>query len=129
MRKDIEFHTAWNGEHGDAEVKWSLGTLQPGERRTVQLVIRANTAGDRKPGDCHADHGVTSGEAVSPHTHSETANGVIIEIDKDHDPVEVGQETSYIVRVGNGGPEAVNNLGTQDEARPRRCRWRARPAA
>ena len=106
-------HSA-NGEHGDAEVKWSLGTLQPGERRTVQLVIRANTAGDLKNrAIASADHGVTSGEAVSPQTHFETANGVIIEIDKDHDPVEVGQETSYIVRVWNGGPEAVNNLGTK----------------
>jgi uncharacterized repeat protein (TIGR01451 family) len=115
LRKDIEFQSASaNGERTDAEVKWSLGILQPGERRTVQLVIRANVRGElTNRAIASADHGVKSGEAASPKTHFETATGVVIEIDKDHDPVQVGQETSYIVRVWNAGQEAANKLGTK----------------
>lgn len=114
VRAHVEFQSATaNGAKDGPSVKWLLGTLQPGERRTVQLVVRVNEEGGYKNlATASADHGL-SAKAESPQTRFTRANNVVIEIDKEHDPVEVGQETSYVVRVWNAGDKAANGLGTQ----------------
>ena len=87
-------------------VRWSLGTLRPGEQRTLQVVIRAPRPG--RYGNvvqAQADHNLTA-KAQADETHFETASGPAIEIDKSADSLEVGQKMRCTIRLLNAGKTA-----------------------
>jgi hypothetical protein len=85
-------------------VKWRLGTLAPGTSRTVQIVVRAKAAGELvNVAGAAADRGLTAKANIR--TKFESASGPSAEIDKGADPLEVGQDAVYTVRVINPGRE------------------------
>jgi uncharacterized repeat protein (TIGR01451 family) len=94
--------------NGDS-VQWSLGTLDPGTSRTVQVTLRARAAGVvRNRATAAADRGLTAAaEAV---TNFKGVSALLVEVTDTEDPVEVGAETGYVITVRNQGTVPATNI-------------------
>jgi uncharacterized repeat protein (TIGR01451 family) len=95
---------------GGNRIVWELGALRPGERRTVQLTVRA-----RRPGTltnratARADRDLKAeAEAV---TVFEGATALTFVVEKSTPILEVGKPATYTVRVRNGGTAAATRIG------------------
>jgi uncharacterized repeat protein (TIGR01451 family) len=101
----LDFISASDGGAYDGDKRrceWSLGTLGPGQTRAVTISIRARAPGnwvnqavvraDRVPE-------ATAGQSVQV----DGAPGITLEVVDLDDPVEVGTETTYEIRVVNQG--------------------------
>jgi uncharacterized repeat protein (TIGR01451 family) len=101
-------------------VRWSLGTLEAGKSRTVDLVLRAQREGRI------CNRAIASGRS-SPPTLPETGDadliaeneactefigvtGLTVELVDTDDPVEVGGQTSYVITVRNQGSRPATNV-------------------
>jgi uncharacterized repeat protein (TIGR01451 family) len=90
-------------------VEWSLGTLAPKESRAVTLRLVARTPGDWvNQAVAHADHGLEAKAALAVHV--EGIPALTLEAVDLDDPVEVGTETSYKIRVVNQGTGACHHV-------------------
>jgi uncharacterized repeat protein (TIGR01451 family) len=97
------------GRREGGEVRWSLGTLAPGARRTVQVVLRAAAAGEVvNRATATADRDLKA-EAQAA-TVFEAATGVTVDVDEQDDPVAVGAETKYTITVVNQGAGPATRL-------------------
>jgi uncharacterized repeat protein (TIGR01451 family) len=83
-------------------VRWSLGTLKPGEARSVQVVMRARKAGTFI-NVCTAEADRNLKEQGKAETTFEPATGLALEMDPSSDPVALGQPFSVTVRAMNLG--------------------------
>jgi uncharacterized repeat protein (TIGR01451 family) len=93
----------------DNQVRWDLGTLDPGQSRTVQVVFQAKAAGEvRNQATASADGGLSASAAAT--TRFRGASAVLVELVDTQDPVAVGSETSYVITVKNQGMVPVTNL-------------------
>lgn len=108
LPRDIKFDRASaSGRKEGGFVRWSLGTLPPGERRSLLLVLRAP-----QPGWCwneaavRADRNLVD-KARSEPTRIESANTPVIEIDKNTDWLVVGQKATYKIRLFHPGKNNV----------------------
>jgi len=104
----VEFLNASTGGRREGGfVRWSLGTLQPGELRSLLLLLRVP-----KPGWCwneaavRADHDL-SDKARSGPTRIESAETPVLEIDKSKDWLVVGEKATYTIRLFNPGKNNV----------------------
>jgi uncharacterized repeat protein (TIGR01451 family) len=90
-------------------VEWALGTLRPGERRTLQLVLKATRTGKLiNRVKVEADRGVrTEAEAE---TEFEAGTGLTMDIEKSSEAVETGRKTVCTVRVVNQGSARATRL-------------------
>jgi uncharacterized repeat protein (TIGR01451 family) len=109
LPEEIVFVSAPGGRQEGSQVRWDLGTLAPGARRTVQLVVRSRRAGELiEKATVRGDRGLSAtGET---RTVFEGASGLTLEIDKSDDPVEVGKTMTYTVRAINQGSAPARNL-------------------
>ena len=108
---DIAFVSASDGgQHDGTRVRWSLGSLAPGAKRTVQVVLRAKKAGELINRATVTDDRKQTVVAEA-RTVFETATGLTLEIDKGEDPVEVGRTVTYTIHVLNQGNAAATALG------------------
>jgi uncharacterized repeat protein (TIGR01451 family) len=90
------------GRLTDRQVQWSAGTLAPGARRTVQVVLRATAAGEVvNRATARADRDLKA-EAQAA-TVFEAAAGLTADVEDQDDPVAVGAETKYTITVLNQG--------------------------
>jgi uncharacterized repeat protein (TIGR01451 family) len=115
--KGIEFVSASAGGRREGGfVRWSLGSLKPGELRSLLLVLRAPEAGHdlrdmvRVTAVCpHAERGKEeiSDKAVSENARIESARTPVLEIDKNTDWLVVGQKATYTIRLFNPGKDNV----------------------
>jgi uncharacterized repeat protein (TIGR01451 family) len=90
------------GQLSAGQVQWALGSLAPGGRKAIQLVLRASAAGEavsRAAG--RADRGLKA--AAEARTLFEGATGLTVDVDDQDDPVEVGGRTKYTIAVLNQG--------------------------
>jgi uncharacterized repeat protein (TIGR01451 family) len=93
-------------------VEWSLGTLAPGASRAVALQLLARTPGDWvNQAVAHADHGLEAKATAAIHV--EGIPALMLEAVDLDDPVEVGAETGYEIRVVNQGTGACHNVQIQ----------------
>jgi uncharacterized repeat protein (TIGR01451 family) len=97
------------GELLGDRVQWTIGTLPPGESRTVELRLRALTPGRIcNQAIVTADRGVTrQAEACTDFT---GASALSLELRDTADPIEVGGETSYKITVRNPGSSPVTGV-------------------
>lgn len=97
------------GRHEAGKVRWDLGTLAPGTKRTVQLVIRSRRAGGFvNVCTATADRGlIEQGKAETTFT---AADKLAVEIDPDVHPLEVNQVGTIVVRVHNGSRANETNV-------------------
>jgi uncharacterized repeat protein (TIGR01451 family) len=95
--------TSAGGRTTGNQVQWSVGTLPPGTRLTVQLALRASAVGELR-----LRAGVTAARGLSAQAETTTlfegATGLTVDVDDRDDPVEVGKDTSYVITVVNQGP-------------------------
>jgi uncharacterized repeat protein (TIGR01451 family) len=111
----LEFLSAGDGGAYTAatrSVQWSLGALAPGASRAVTLRLLARTPGDWvNQAIAHADHGLEAKATAAVHV--EGIPALMLEAVDLDDPIEVGAETSYEIRVVNQGTGACHNVQIQ----------------
>ncbi|MBV9122232.1 MAG: DUF11 domain-containing protein, partial [Planctomycetes bacterium] len=91
------------------QVQWSIGTLDAGKSRTVELVLRAQNPGAFcNRATATADRGLVSSAEVC--TRFTGQPGLQIGVEDTVDPVEVGGETRYVITIFNQGTRAVTRL-------------------
>ena len=108
----FKFHAASNGgrhDSGTRTVTWFIGDLTPGESRDVTLETVPTAVGEHKHrATATAARGLKAeAEAV---THVEGLSALLMELADTDDPVEVGADTTYEIRVTNTGSKMETNL-------------------
>lgn len=112
LPKGMQFVKANNlGEYDAAthSVYWSLAQLPEGEKGTVELVAMPVEAGQQKlEVSGKAQQGLT--DEVEQDVLVEGLAALMFEVRDTQDPIEVGGETSYEIRVVNQGTKAATNV-------------------
>ncbi len=110
LKPDIHFVRASDAGRLTGEVvRWNLGTLAPGARRSVQLVVKSKRAGlFRQVCTATADRGLT--EQAKVETTFVRLTGVAVEIDSDRAVQEVGKPIRCVVRVVNASNRNETNV-------------------
>jgi uncharacterized repeat protein (TIGR01451 family) len=108
----FKFLTASDGGHLDfatRTVSWFVGDLTPGMSRDVSMeVVAVNTGIHKHQATAVAARGLkTEAEAV---TRVEGLSALLMELVDLDDPVEIGAETAYEIRVTNTGSKTETNL-------------------
>jgi uncharacterized repeat protein (TIGR01451 family) len=100
-RERVEFLGASaGGRLVGRDVRWALGTLPAGARRTVELTLRARREGKLDTVvRASADRGLTARGGAT--TEFDAAAGLTLDIDKDRDPLPVGGEAVLTLRLRN----------------------------
>jgi uncharacterized repeat protein (TIGR01451 family) len=97
------------GKVMEAGVRWALGTLTPGTRQTVQLVVQGKQAGDFwSHAEARADRGLRASAEVK--TTFDASAALNLELDKSTDPLEVSKTGTYTLRVVNQGTAPATNV-------------------
>lgn len=85
------------------DVQWALGNLPPGSQRTVQVVLRATTAGQvNYRVSATAARDVTA-QTDAARTFFKGGTGLTASVYAADNPVELGKNTSYVITVVNQG--------------------------
>jgi uncharacterized repeat protein (TIGR01451 family) len=112
LPKGMQFVKANNmGEYDAAthSVYWSLAQLPEGEKGTVELVAMPIEAGQQTLEiSGKAEQGLT--DEVKQDVMIEGLAALMFEVRDTQDPIEVGGETSYEIRVLNQGSKAATNV-------------------
>ncbi len=108
----FKFHMASAGGRWDETTKtvsWQLGDVPPGQSREVSIDLLAAVAGDhRLQAQVVSSRGARTD--ASALTRIEGSSALVIELVDVDDPVEVGGETAYEIRVINAGTKMETNL-------------------
>ncbi len=98
------------GQLVGGQVVWNLGTLQPGERRTVQVTTRAEQLTPRaiNVATVTAEPGVQ--ERAEAAIEIRGIPAFMMEAIDTTDPVEVGGRTTYEIRISNTGSLVGNGI-------------------
>jgi uncharacterized repeat protein (TIGR01451 family) len=99
------------GRHdgGARTVSWFVGDLQPGESREVDVELIPTAAGDQvQKIVASAARGLRAESEIT--TRVEGLSALLMELVDTDDPVEVGAETAYEIRVTNTGSKNETNL-------------------
>jgi uncharacterized repeat protein (TIGR01451 family) len=99
------------GRHDPAgrTVTWFVGEVPPGQSREVQLEVQAADAGDhRQQAAATGARGLNARAEVV--THVEGLSALLVELVDTEDPIEVGSDTCYEVRVTNTGSKPETDI-------------------
>ncbi len=83
------------------EARWLIPTLGPGQKQTVTMVLRALRAGELKSRTEVVADRIAEGLQAEKITRFDPPKGLMVELDKVNDPVLVGEQTAYTVRLLN----------------------------
>lgn len=112
LPEGLEFISASDGgvyEPTARQVQWTLGVLPAGQRRGLTLKVLARAVGDWvNRAVAQADRGLEERAEVALHVEGIAA--LMLEVVDLDDPVEVGAETAYEIRVVNQGTAACTGL-------------------
>jgi len=112
LPKGLRFVRANNMGEYDASshaVYWSLAELPEGERGTVELVaMPVETGAQTLEVEGRAQQGLT--DQTEQQIMIEGIASIMFEVRDAEDPIEVGGETSYEIRVANEGTKAATNV-------------------
>jgi hypothetical protein len=108
----FKFHQASQGgkyQEAARTVSWTLGDLLPGQVREITFDVVPTAAGEhRLTALAKSARGLkTEAEA---RTRVEGVSSLLIELADADDPIEVGAETSYELRVSNTGTKTESNV-------------------
>lgn len=104
------------GQFSGGVVTWSLGTLDPGQSRTVKLETKAMQAGSFK--------NVATVTAVCADAQAEVTNSaqgvpaILLEVVDQNDPDEVGSDEIYTITVTNQGSAEGTNIRIVAQVQP-----------
>jgi uncharacterized repeat protein (TIGR01451 family) len=90
-------------------VRWNIGTLTPGQSRTVDVELRAAASGRIcNRATATADRGLNAQAEACTEFQGVTALHLeVVDLD---DPVEVNEQTRYVIVVRNQGSDPATNL-------------------
>jgi uncharacterized repeat protein (TIGR01451 family) len=112
LPEGLDFVAASDGgayEPTTRQVTWMLGTLAPGHRRGLTVKALARSSGDWvNRAVAQADRGLE--QKAEATLHVEGVPALMLEVVDLEDPVEVGAETTYEIRVVNQGTSPCTNL-------------------
>ncbi len=89
------------GAFADGKVTWRLGTIEPGDSKKVSLTIKATRMGTVK--NTASATAVCAEGSASTQTEMRGVAGILIQLQDDPDPIEVGATTLYTIDVTNQG--------------------------
>jgi uncharacterized repeat protein (TIGR01451 family) len=105
----VEANNMGQYDAGTHAIYWSLAELPEGERGTVELVAMPVEAGTQTlEVEGRAQQGLT--DQTSQPILVEGIASILFEVRDAEDPIEVGGETSYEIRVANQGTKAATNV-------------------
>lgn len=91
------------------QLQWPVGTLPPGTRRSLQMTLKAKGEGEViNKATASADRGLSAQAEVK--TVFEGATGLTADVEVKDNPIEVGAQTTYTVRVMNQGALDATDL-------------------
>ena len=108
----FKFHAATGGGRWDQAtrtVSWQLGDLAPGQSREVSIDLLAAAAGEHRL-QAQVDSVRGARTEASALARIEGSSSLSIELVDVDDPVEVGGETAYEIRITNTGTKMETNL-------------------
>jgi uncharacterized repeat protein (TIGR01451 family) len=112
LPQGFRFHAATAGGHYDLvsrTVSWFVGDLPPGQAREVQLEVIAAGTGDHKhQAVARAARGLQTQAEIA--THVEGLSAIQMDLVDLDDPVEVGADTAYEIRVSNTGSKTETKV-------------------
>ena len=93
---------------GTTGVNWNLGTVPAGETRTVSFTVTPNAVGTYR---ANATVGCTCAQSVADdcQTIVEGIPAILLEVIDNNDPIQVGNEVTYVITVTNQG--SANGTG------------------
>lgn len=95
-------------------VDWFVGGLEAGKSSTVSVQLQCEELGAfTHQAIAVSEHGARSVAQLD--TRIEGSASLVLEIADQHDPIEIGNETSYEIRVRNEGSKAATNVGISCE--------------
>jgi uncharacterized repeat protein (TIGR01451 family) len=109
LNRNVKFQSAThNGQASGQDVMWDLGTIEAGQEKTVTLTVLAQEKGElaatsRARAYCGAGKARDTMEI-------EGIPAILLEAIDKHDPIEVGAQTTYLVRVTNQGSAVGTNI-------------------
>ncbi len=98
------------GSNFGGEARWLIPQLGPGQKQTVTMVLRALRAGELKSRTEVVADRITEGLQAEKITRFEPPKGLMVELDKVSDPVLVGEQTAYTVRLLNFANQAYGGV-------------------
>jgi uncharacterized repeat protein (TIGR01451 family) len=109
FNKNVEFVSASHGGKAKgSDVMWTLGTIQPGESKTVELTVKA-----REKGEVSATAKATAYCGAGEADISTAVAGIpaiLLETIDVADPIEVGAKETYVITVTNQGSAVDTNV-------------------
>jgi len=109
---EFEFVEASDGGRFDPATRgviWNFGSLPAGQKQNVSVKGLAKAAGDpMNQAMARADGGLEAKASIS--VHLEGVPALLLEVVDLEDPIEVGAETTYEIRVVNQGTSPTTNL-------------------
>ncbi|MEX1095835.1 MAG: hypothetical protein WED34_07285 [Planctomycetales bacterium] len=116
----FEFVSASHGgkfETEDNAIHWFVGGMKAGEEIGLTAQLNATQLGDfEHEVRATSEHGAKSEARLA--TRVEGSAALVLEIADLNDPVEIGAETGYEIRVRNEGTKAATNVGLSCELSP-----------
>lgn len=120
LHTSFEFVKADHGGQWDSQgrtVSWYLGHLDAGQARTVELELMPKETGEfQQQFRVTGDSGAQAMAEVA--TRVEGAASLVMEVKDGDDPVEVGTETVFEVRVRNDGSKSAHKVAISLELPP-----------
>jgi len=99
------------GQHDDMahSIKWFVGELPPGQAKEVKCELLAIEQGEfTHKVTAHASRGMKAGQELK--TAVEGLSAILMELVDVEDPVEVGGETAYEIKITNTGSKAETDV-------------------
>jgi uncharacterized repeat protein (TIGR01451 family) len=113
LPKGFKFVKADKGGTFDADhgtINWFIGDLEPAQTVQLKPQLQAQEIGQFEHHVAvSAEHGATAKADIT--TKVEGSAALVMEVQDLDDPIEVGQETAYEVRISNTGSKAAQNVG------------------
>jgi uncharacterized repeat protein (TIGR01451 family) len=97
------------GQLAANQVQWSLGVLQPGDTRTLEVVLQSQIAG-RVCNQVIASAEPRMTRQAETCTDFSGAPALLLQVQDSQDPVEVGGTTTYTITVQNQGTSPVTGV-------------------
>jgi len=113
----FEFENAGQGGKFDSTsrvIKWYIGRIEPGHSAVMEVKLKAKTIGEfvHHVGAI-SEHGARAEDKVA--TAVDGTASLVLEIVDLDDPVEIGSDTGYEIRVRNDGTKSAQDVGVSCE--------------
>jgi uncharacterized repeat protein (TIGR01451 family) len=97
------------GQRSTGQVQWSLGSLEPGASKKLEIVLQAQSAGRIcNKVEAQAEPGLN--EKAETCTDFAGLSALSLEVEDSEDPVEVGGTTTFSITVRNQGSKPATGL-------------------